>query len=62
MQYLQDRNLARNEYKETTRKSHWASSICVIVGDSMVNSIDKKRLSLKHGNVEIFHFSGAGID
>ena len=35
---------------------------CVIVGDPMVNGIDEKRLSKKHGNVKAFHFSGARIE
>ena len=35
---------------------------CVIFGDSMVNGIDKKRLCKKHGNVKVFHFSGARIE
>ena len=34
----------------------------MIVGDSMVNGIDEKRLSKKHGNVKVFHFSGARIE
>ena len=28
----------------------------------MVNGIDKKRLSQKHGNVNVFHFSGARME
>ena len=28
----------------------------------MVNGIDEKRLSKKHGNVKVFHFSGARIE
>ena len=28
----------------------------------MVNGIDEKRLSQKHGNVKVFHFSGARIE
>ena len=35
---------------------------CVIVGDSLVNGIDEKRLSKKQGNVEVSHFSEAGIE
>ena len=34
----------------------------VIVGDSMVNGIDEKQLSKKHGNVKVFHFSGPRIE
>ena len=33
-----------------------------MVGDSMVNCIYEKRLSKKHGNVKVFHFSGARIE
>ena len=32
-----------------------------IVGDSMVNGTDEKRLSQKHANVKVLHFSGARI-
>ena len=35
---------------------------CAIVGDSVVNGIDEKRLSKRHGNVKFFHFSEARID
>ena len=28
----------------------------------MVNGIDEKQLSKKHGNVKVFHFSGARIE
>ena len=40
----------------------WPSGTCTIVGDSMFNGIDEKRLSQKYGNVKIFHFSGARIE
>ena len=32
------------------------------MGDSVVNDIDEKRLSKKHGNSKDFHFSGARIE
>ena len=35
---------------------------CAIVGDSMINGIDEKRLSQKFGNVKVFHFSVARIE
>ena len=35
---------------------------CAVVGDSVVNGIDEKRLSKRHGNVKFFHFSEARID
>ena len=38
------------------------SGTCVIVDDTMVNGIDEKGLSKKHGNVKVFHFSGARIE
>ena len=42
---LQGRNEDENQPKETNNKSLWPSGNCVIVGDSMVNDIDEKRLS-----------------
>ena len=59
---LQDRNVDKKQPKETNNNSLWSSGTCVIVGDSMVNGIDEKRLSKKHGNVKVFHFSGARIE
>ena len=59
---LQDRNVDKKQPKETNNNSLWPSGTCVIVGDSMVNGIDEKRLSKKHGNVKVFHFSGARIE
>ena len=50
-----------NEAEETNKEFHWPSGTCAIVGDSMVNGIDKKRLQ-KHGNVKEFYFSGARIN
>ena len=48
---LQDRNVDKNEPKETNNQF-----------SSMVNGIDEKRLSHKHGNVKVFHFSVARIE
>ena len=50
-----------NEAEETNKEFHWPSGTCAIVGDSMVNGIDEKRLQ-KHGNVKVFYFSGARIN
>ena len=50
-----------NEAEETNKEFHWPLGTCGIVGDSMVNGIDKKRLQ-KHGNVKVFYFSGARIN
>ena len=58
---LQDRNVDKKQPKETNNNSLWPSGTYVIVGGSMVNSIDEKRFSKKHGNVKVFHFSGARI-
>ena len=51
---VQDRNVDKKQPKETKDNSLWLSGPCVIVGGSMVNDIDKKRLSKKHGNVKVF--------
>ena len=59
---LQDRNIDKKQPKETNNNSLWPSGTCVIVGDSVVNGIDEKRLSKKYGNVKVFHFSGARIE
>ena len=50
-----------NEAEETNEGFHWPSGTCAIVGDSMVNSIDEKRLQ-KHGSVKVFYFLGARIN
>ena len=50
-----------NEAAETNKEFHWPSGTCAIVGDSMVNDIDEKKLQ-KHGNVKVFYFSGARIN
>ena len=39
---LQDRNVDKSKTKETNNQSPWPSGTPVIVGDSMVNSIDEK--------------------
>ena len=49
------------ETAETNKEFHWPSSTCPIVGDSMVNGIDEKKLQ-KHGSVKVFYFSGARIN
>ena len=46
---------------EANKEFHWPFGTCAIVGDSMVNSIDEKKLQ-KHGNVKVFYFSGAKIN
>ena len=48
-----------NQKKQTIIS--WASGTCAIISDSMVNGIDEKWLSQRHGNVKVFHFSGARI-
>ena len=59
--YTYDKNEVKNEKDETDNQFCWPSGTCAIVGDSMVNGIDEKRLSQKYGNVKVFHFSGARI-
>ena len=39
---LQDRNVDKSKTKETNNQSPWPCGTPVIVGDSMVNSIDEK--------------------
>ena len=41
----QDRNVDKNEPKGTNNQSHWPSGTCALVGDSMMNDIDKKNIS-----------------
>ena len=57
-----DKNEVENKKDERDNQYCWPSGTCAIVGDSMVNGIDEKRLSQKHGNVKTFHFSGARIE
>ena len=52
----------KKEQDERDNQFRWPSGTCEIVGDSMVNGIDEKRLSQKYGNVKGFHFSGARIE
>ena len=59
---FQGRNVDKKQPKETNNNSLWPSSTCVIVGESMVNGTYEKQLSKKHGNVKVFHFSGARIE
>ena len=39
---LQDRNVDKKQPKETNNNSLWPSGTCAIVGDSMVNGIDRQ--------------------
>ena len=57
-----DKNEVKHEQVERDNQFCWPSGTCAIVGDSMVNGIDEKRLSQKYGNVKVFHFSGARIE
>ena len=57
-----DKNEVKSEQDERGNQFCWSSRTCAIVGDSMVKGIDEKRLSLKYGNVNVFHFSGARIE
>ena len=59
---LQEKNRDKKQPKETNNNSLWPSGTCDIVGDSVVNDIDEKQLSKKHGNIKDFHFSGARIE
>ena len=59
---FQDRNVDKNQPKEANNKSLCLLGSCIIVGDFMVNGIDKKLLSKKHGKVKVVHFSGARIE
>ena len=58
-----DNNKAKSKQDERHNQlCLWPSGTCAIVGDSMVNEIDEKRLSQKYDNVKVFHFSGARIE
>ena len=57
-----DNNEAKSKQDERHNQFRWPSGTCAIVGDSMVNEIDEKRLSQKYDNVKVFHFSGARIE
>ena len=50
-----------NETPETNKEFHWPSGTCALVGDSMINGIDEKKLQ-KYGNFKVFYFSGARIN
>ena len=50
-----------NKTAETNIEFHWPSGTCAIVGDPMVNGINKKKLQ-KHGSVKVFYFSVARIN
>ena len=50
-----------NETAETDKEFHRPSGTCAVVGDSMINGIDEKKLQ-NYGNVKVFHFSGARIN
>ena len=54
---LQDRNAGKNEPKETNSRSHWLSGTSTVVGDSMVNGIDEKRLTQNYGLVMLKFFT-----
>ena len=57
-----DSNEVKSEQEERDNQFCWPSGTCAMVGDSMVNGIDERRLSPKYGNVKVFHFSGAKIE
>ena len=50
-----------NETAEINKEFQWPSGTCAIVGDSMVNGIDEKKLQ-KNGSAKVFYFSGARIN
>ena len=54
--------IVKNKQDERDNHSCWSSGTCAIVGVSMTNGIDEKRLSQKYGSLKIFHFSGARIE
>ena len=54
--------IASNDINDRDNQCCWPSETCAIVGDSVINGIDEKRLSQKFGNVKVFHFSGARIE
>ena len=54
--------ITNSDINDRDNQCCWPSGTCAIVGDSMINGIDEKRLSQKFGNVKVFHFSGAGIE
>ena len=54
--------ITNSDINDRDNQCCWPSGTCAIVGDSMINGIDEKRLSQKFGNVKVFHFSGARIE
>ena len=46
-----DKNEVKNKQDERDNQFCWPSGTCAIVGDSMVNGMDEKRLSQKYGNI-----------
>ena len=48
--------ITNSDINDRDNQCCWPSATCAIVGDSMINRIDKKRLSQKFGNVKVFHF------
>ena len=54
--------ITSNDINDRDNQCCWPSETCAIVGDSVINGIDEKRLSQKFGNVKVFHFSGARIE
>ena len=58
----QDRNVDKKKPKETNNNPLLPLGTFVIVGDSMVNGVNEKRLSKTHGNIMVFHFSGPRIE
>ena len=59
---LQDRNVDKSEPKETNNQSRWKLGTCSVISNSRMKGIKEKQLSQKHGNVKVFHFSGARIE
>ena len=58
---LQARKENIYEIAEIKKEFHWPSGTCAIVGDSMFNGIDEKKLQ-KHENIKLFYFSDARIN
>ena len=54
--------ITNNDINDRNNQCCWPSEKCAIVGDSIINGIDEKRLSQKFGNVKVFHFSGVRIE
>ena len=54
--------VTNNDINDRDNQCCSPSATCAIVGDSMINRIDEKRLSQKFGNVNVFYFSAARIE